>query len=146
MTQAALLLLLAAAATGCGSFGAPSPTPGGFSELVAALVSRGAAITDQVAGDAGCSDPTLVGNAVRFDVRMPGSAASVPVFTFRWRRAADYQAAAGSFGQCVAAFGGAHPGATITAIEASPWRAFGLDWSSVLEETVRDALHEAGGR
>ena len=136
-----LLLVLGA----CAGARAPSPTPGGFEDIVAGLVLRGATITDQVSGDAGCHDPTLYGNAVRLDVRMPGQTDSQPIHLFGWRRTSDYEAAALAFEACVESYAASHPASRITEAEAAPWRAFGPDWSAALSSAVEQSLGEASG-
>jgi hypothetical protein len=136
--------LLAGAAAGCDrNVTLPAPTAGELGDVVAALVLRGATITDQVAGDAGCSDPTLFGNAVRLDVRMPGAATSAPVYVLRWKRAADYDAAEAAFAACVAQ--SPRPPDAVTTVAVSPWRAYGPDWPDALRDAVSAALTEAGG-
>jgi hypothetical protein len=106
---------------------------------------RGAAITDQVAGDTGCSDPSLVGNAVRLDVRMPGESASSPVYIFRWRRESDFDAAASSFATCIADFTQRTAAPRVDQDDADLWRAYGPNWSPSLRDAVAAAIHQAGG-
>ena len=141
--RAAGSLLVVLALVGCSGVTTPTPPPGGFQDIVASLVLRGATITDQVAGDAGCTDPTLYGNALRLDVQMPGDAGSRPVHLLGWRRPGDYDAAGPAFAACLATYDAADPASEVTTVEAPPWRAFGRDWSAELRSAVEQALMEA---
>lgn len=138
-------LLLAAATYGCGSFGAPAPTPGGFSDVVAALVQRGVTIHEHVSGDDGCGRVELHDNAARLTVSTTDDATRRDIYLFRWRRATDFDGAVQSFLMCVGDFRSTRPGAVVAVVEQRPWRAFGADWPGTLEQGVRDALREAGG-
>ena len=140
LTLSAVLLVC-----GCSAFVAPSPSAGEMGDVVGALVLRGATITDQVGGDAGCSEPTLHSNAVRLDVRMPGESASVPVYLFRWKDRADYDAARSVFDSCVTEFGAANAAPDMSSVGVAPWRAYGPNWSAALNVAVNDALTQAAG-
>jgi hypothetical protein len=141
VAAAAVALLLA----GCGAFSAPSPTAGEMGDLVAGLVRRGATITEQVGGDAGCPDANLYGNAVRYDLRGPGEVDTVPIYLLRWKSDATFTATQTDFDACVESFKKAHPGTTITRYEDAPWRAYGPDWSTTVQTLVETAVHEAAG-
>jgi hypothetical protein len=132
-------------ATGCGAFGAPSPTPAGLNELVSALVLHGVTIHEQVSGDDGCPRVDLHDNATRLTVSVADDATQRDVYVFRWRRAADYDAAAQTFFPCATDFRSSRPGTELAVIEQPPWRAFGADWSDTLEQALRNSLQEAGG-
>lgn len=127
---AACLMLLAAA---CGPGAMPPPSAPEYAEVVAALVLRGARVTTQVGGDAGCDEPALSDNAVRLDVVM-GGAPAVPVYLFQWRRGPDFEAEADEFARCAAATSAS------SVVEHVPWRAHGRGWSTSLEQAVRAAL------
>ena len=149
MRRLALLdvcVLVAVIASGCGYLSASPAAGGGMDDIVAALVVRGAAISDQVAGDPGCSDRSLFSNAVRLDVRMPAEALSSPVYIFGWRRQSDYDAASSAFTNCVSEFGERTGAERIDQIGVSPWRAYGPDWPPALKDAVSAALTEAAGR
>ena len=146
-TVPALLALIAALlVSACSAFAAPSPSAGEMGDVVSALVLRGGTITDQVGGDTGCSEATLHSNAVRLDVRMPGESASQPVYLFRWKNQADYDAAESVFSSCLAQFGQVSGSATaVSTVGVAPWRAYGPDWSAALKLAVNDALMQAAG-
>jgi hypothetical protein len=139
------LVALVGLVVGCASNGIPAATPAGMDDLVAALVVRGASITDQVAGDAGCADRTLIGNAVRLDVRMSDEDAVSPVYVFRWRRVADFDAAAAPFADCVAEFGQRTGAEHMDQVSHTLWRAYGPNWPARLRDAVNAALLQAGG-
>lgn len=131
--------------TGCGVFTAPSPTAGEIGDLVAGLVRRGATITDQVSGDAGCADSSLFGNSVRYDVSMAADPAPVPVYVLRWKSQQTFDGSAAAFNACISAFKQAHPSEGVTVYEDSPWRAYGPGWSDNLRSVVEQAVHDAAG-
>jgi len=130
---------------GCGVFVAPSPTAGEMGDLVSGLVLRGATITDQVSGDAGCPDPTLIGNAIRYDLRMATESTTVSVYVLRWNTQQTFDANEPAFQACVTQFEQAHPGATVTTYEDSPWRVFGSGWSPAATGAIEQAVHAAAG-
>ena len=140
-----LVVLMALFIGGCGVFVAPSPTAGEIGDVVAGLVRRGATITDQVSGDAGCSDSSLFGNAVRYDVRLGATAATSPVYVFGWKSQQTFDANAQAFQSCVDSYKQAHPDESVTTYEDSPWRAYGSNWSSDLTDAVKLAVHAAAG-
>lgn len=130
---------------GCGAFVAPpQPTAGDFTDVVGSLVRRNITVTDQVAGDPGCTDSSLYSNAVRYDVRPAGDSGSYSVFVFGWKSQATFDAAKASFDSCVQKHSEAS-GAPIETVEHLPWRAYGSGWSAALRDAVDAALTEAGG-
>jgi hypothetical protein len=134
------------ALAGCGAFTAPSPTAREMADIVAGFVRRGVTVTDQVGGDAGCADPTLFGNAVRYDVRLPSDQRTVPVYVFRWKSQATFDASAAAFAACGSAFHQAHPElGELSTYEDSPWRVFGAGWSPTLRGIVQQSVHDAAG-
>jgi hypothetical protein len=135
-----LLLLLSVALAGCGARGRPTPIPGDLGQVINALVLRGATITAQVSGDAGCSVPDLRNNAIRYDVLMPDETAAAPVYVFNWYRPTDFEAGASSFDQCVSEHRAAHPASDVATVASPPWRAYGRDWSPALRTAVDEAL------
>jgi ABC-type glycerol-3-phosphate transport system substrate-binding protein len=144
---ARILAALAAviALAGCGVFVAPSPTAGEMGDLVSALVLRGVTITDQVSGDAGCSDPSLFGNAIRYDARMAGETATVPIYVLRWNSQQTFDANEPAFQACVAQFQQAHPGVNLLTFEDSPWRVYSAAPSSLLRGAIVEAVTAVAG-
>ena len=143
----ASLVVVAALVTGCGVFVAPAqPTPGELTDIVNALVLRNMTITDQVAGDAGCSDSSIYSNAVRYDVSMAGETGSHPVFVFGWKSQATFDAAKAAFDACVENYSLTnHVESLYVLDDHAPWRAYGPGWPIGLRDAVNEALVAAGG-
>src|SRR5687767_6690367 len=119
--------------------GQPAATPGGFGEVVSALVLHGVSVHEQVSGDDGCPRVELHDNAARLTVSLADEPVRRDVYLFRWRRATDFDVAVQSFFMCVTDFRSNHPGAVIEAVEQRPWRAYGADWSVPLKQAITDA-------
>ena len=111
--------------------------------LLAEMSAHGLSVRDNVAGDPGCGQPSLRDNASRLTIQLAGEPAAYTVFLFRWRRPADFDAAAADFGACVAEF--SQVGTAVSTLEHSPWRAFGPNWSAALEAALDDSLAGAAG-
>jgi hypothetical protein len=139
------LVALAALVVGCGVFVAPAPTPAEMDDVISNLVLRGVTVHDLVSGDTGCSIPTLQGNAVHMEISLETDSSIQTVYLLRWRRASDFAGSSQEFADCVAQYQAAHPGQTISQLEANPWRAYGPAWTPVLRDTLLDALHASGG-
>ena len=139
MRVAWFLVVAVLTVVACGPDAMPRPSPNEFPEVVSGLVRRGATITTQVAGDAGCPQETLNDNAVRLDVAMPGSPATA-VYLFRWRRAPDFEAEASAYAACLTDVRARNAGVELSSFERSPWRAYGVGWSSTLRSAVDEAI------
>lgn len=133
------VLLTVALAAACGGQ-APTPSPGGFSDVIAQLVLRGVTVQEHVSGDDGCPRVELHDNAARLTVSIGEDATRQDVYLFRWRREADYLASVSSFFMCVTDFRSQAPGGVIDVVESSPWRAFGTGWSDQLETAIRESI------
>lgn len=142
----ACLLMLLALVAGCGGAALPSPTPQSVTSVLEALALRGATIRQAISGDAGCPAVTaLQGNALRLAVTLEGSDQDQDVYLFRWRRPAHFDQAATEFERCLADYGASNPQIDVHALELSPWRAFGPNWSTELRRVVEESLRAAGG-
>lgn len=143
-------LVLAALAAACGaiSYSAPPHAPESFPEIASQLGRFGVDVEDWVAGDAGCTDPGLVGalgpTAIRFDVRGLDQPApiTVRIYIFRdreaWqRRRADVETCVGEWADNPASF---------EFVDRSPYVLAGPGpWAPEFEAAVRNALVEAAG-
>ncbi len=138
----ALVILMVAA---CGQFVAPSSTPGSMDYVIANLVLRGATVHRLVSGDAGCPTSELHDNAISLEVALFNQSALHQVYLLRWRRPADFDAAAAAFADCVAEYQALHPGATVSTLESAPWRAYGPTWNEMLRSILDEALRATGG-
>jgi hypothetical protein len=134
--------LAAALLVGCYGTTVPSYNPGDASQLVAAVTRRGVTVTATVSGDSACPDPELTGNALHLTVTDP--AASVPrdvyVYIFRQK---TWDASKAQVDACQAAYGSAHPGATIERLDIPIYRVLGADWSPGLRAAIQAAVTEA---
>jgi hypothetical protein len=138
-------ILVLALVVACG--GAPSATfsAGDLTAVQEALALRGATVLRATSGDAGCQESDLHSNVVRLDLRLDGNHGEQQVYLFRWRRPAQFEAAAEPFADCVRSFASSAGGETPVTLEVPPWRAYGTAWSDELRLTLEDALRAAGG-
>jgi hypothetical protein len=124
---------------------AATPVPPDDSQgVLRAIARRGVTFEGAIAGETGCADPTLAGNAIVFQARLGGAAAR-PVYLFRFRNRRAWEASAAAVDQCLeryAAQAGRPPG-SIARIDVSPYRAFGPGWEPELETLLGEALAEA---
>jgi hypothetical protein len=124
----------------------PTPTPGDMGAVLAGLALGGATVHQQVSGDAGCPGSELHSNAARLSLSLAGEEQRYEVFLFRWRRPADFAAAAPAFADCIDAYAALTSGDVfIDGLEIEPWRAYGPEWSEELRATLENALRAAGG-
>lgn len=145
MKRLSALLLSALLLVGCGVFVAPSPTPKEMDDVIAQLVLRDVTIHTLVSGDAGCPGSSLHSNGVHMEVAIGAQSALHTIFLLRWRQPSDFAAATQEFVDCVAEYAAAHPGNTMSQVEADPWRAYGPGWTEQLQTILLDALHASGG-
>jgi len=114
--------------------------------VLSALVLRGATIRQVVSGDAGCPGSSLHSNAARIDLTLHAGA-DHSVYLFRWRRPADFGAAADAFADCAAQHVAQSPAAAADVVEVPPWRAYGTGWTrelnTILHEVLRTATNTA---
>jgi hypothetical protein len=139
--------LIAIAATlliGCSGTSMPPPSPGNMDDVIAAFVRRDVTVHRVISGDAGCPSQPLHDNAVHLEVAVGAQSALKHVYLFRWRKPADFAAAAGAFDDCVAEYSAANPGAQVTPLHLAPWRAYG-PWDPQLRSIVEGALRANGG-
>jgi hypothetical protein len=137
-------LLVALLVAGCGT-AVPTATPQDMTGVLSALVLRGVAIRQVVGGDTGCPNSPLHSNAARIDLNLEGNGRDQQVYLFRWRRTADYDAAAEGFAECVAQHAARSTPPAVEVVEVRPWRAYGSGWSRELTSLVREALQAAAG-
>jgi hypothetical protein len=139
-----LVLVLGVIVAACVG-GSASPSPGGFQEVFEALARRGATVTRIVSGDTGCADPTLVGNAVSFHLRLDdGVDREVHLFGFRDGAALD--AAEPRLDECMRQFLAKKPSAEPPgAVGVGPFYAFASQWSESAGDALGAALGEAVG-
>ena len=146
LRQLAAPVVLAIGVAACaGGTASPRPSVGDLSAVLGALALRGATIHDQVSGDPGCADSDLHRNAVRLSLSVAGDPAIHEVYLFRWRRPADFAAAAAPFAACVADHASGAATASVQSMEVPPWRAYGAGWPPTLRTALGEALRAVGG-
>ena len=138
------LALLFGLLSGCGGAALPSPTARSVVNVLEGLALLGATIRQAVSGDAGCAVAPLYGNAVRLVLTLDGSAEPHEIHLFRWRRQAQYEAAAADFADCLDEYRASAEG-EVEVLELAPWRAFGRGWNDDLSIVLEEALRAAGG-
>ena len=138
------LALLFGLLVGCGSAAPPSATPPSVVNVLEGLALRGATIRQAVSGDTGCDVAPLRGNAVRLVLTLDETAEQHEIHLFRWRRQAQYDAAAADFAACVEEYRAASEGG-VEVLELAPWRAFGQGWDDELSVVLEESLRAAGG-
>jgi hypothetical protein len=139
-----LIAIAAALLIGCSGTSMPPPSPGNMDDVIAAFVRRGVTVHRIVSGDAGCPSQPLHDNAVHLEVAVGAQSALKHVYLFRWRKPADFAAAADAFGRCVVEYSASNPGAEATQLHLAPWRAYG-PWDPQLRSIVEGALRANGG-
>jgi cytochrome c556 len=143
----ALVALLALAA--CGGE-RPGPTPADRQGIFEELARRGGTVSEIVAGDPGCRDPDLAGNAVRFSLTVPDTSKAAHVYLFTFKNRPFFERAKPAVDACQGAFEArsARTGGPVERIDVSPYRAFGDGWSPglriFLEATMRAVAGDGG--
>lgn len=126
----------------CGT--APTPTPGEMVDVLNELAAHGATVRDVIAGDTGCSEPSLHDNGTRLQLTLASESRDYTVFLFRWRRPSDYDAAAASFSLCVSEFAQRlSSSVSVNVVDVSPWRAYGPGWTPTLHDALQQSLAAA---
>lgn len=141
---AALLLGGAAGACGAISFSPPPHAPESFPEIVSQLGRFGVEAENWVAGDAGCSDPTLGPTAIRFDARGLDQPTPITMRIYIFRNRDAWERRRADVDRCVAEW--AEDPASLEFVDRSPYVLAGPGpWGSEFEDAVRKALGEASG-
>ncbi len=141
---AALLLAGVAGACGAISSSAPPHAPESFPEIASQLGRFGVEVADWVAGDAGCSDPTLGPTAIRFDVRGLDQASPITVRIYIFRDRETWERRRADVDTCVAEW--AEVPASFEFVDRSPYVLAGPGpWPAEFKAAVSRALEEAAG-
>ncbi|HET7677084.1 MAG TPA: hypothetical protein VFK38_04460 [Candidatus Limnocylindrales bacterium] len=117
----------------------PGPTPADREGVLEELARRGAAIQSAVAGDPGCPDPGLTGNALRVTLLLPGDSTPRQLYLFVFRHRSAFEAAADAVTACARAL------AAGEAIAVSPYRALVPGGSEAALQFVRESLVAVAG-
>lgn len=117
----AVLVLAAMVVAGCSALQgqAPEPTPLDFGGIAGQIALQGIAVDRPIAGDAGCTDPTLIATAVGLDVSGLGVASPLRARIYIFGSKAAYDRRRADVDTCVAAWA-TDPG-TVEFVDASPF-------------------------
>jgi hypothetical protein len=117
----ALLLAALFLLSGCAAFrgATPEPTPLDFPGIAGQLALHGIEVGSPIAGDAGCTDATLIPTAIGFDAAGLDQAATVRVRVYIFRNRETYERRRPDVDACVAAW--ATDPATVEFVDASPY-------------------------
>jgi hypothetical protein len=138
--------LLALLLAGCGTRVAdlPAPSPANFPSIASLLGDAGITVTDQVSGDAGCKDSTLVSTAIGFTASGLDQLAPVRIHIYIFADAATWTRLADSVTQCAQSF--VTDPETYESISPSPYVLDGQGpWGAQFRTTLRDVLTTAAG-
>jgi hypothetical protein len=144
--RAALLLLAAVGAAGCGTIArsAPPATAAPFPAIASQLSLHGIRVTGIVSGDAGCPDANLGKTAIGFDAVGLDQATPVRLHVYIFRDRATYERVRGSVDQCAASF--VTDPDTFESVETSPYVVAGQGpWGTTFKDNIRAAITEAAG-
>jgi len=121
LQRAALVLTAVFLLSGCAAFrgATPAPTPLDFPGIAGQLALHGIAVGSPIAGDAGCTDATLIPTAIGFDAAGLDQAATVRVRVYIFRNRETYERRRPDVDTCVAAW--ATDPATLEFVDASPF-------------------------
>ena len=97
----------------------PDPTPLDFPGVAGQIALQGITVDRPIAGDAGCSDPTLIATAVGLDVSGLGVTTPLRARVYLFGSTAAYDRRRADVDTCVAAW--ATDPATVEFVDASPF-------------------------
>jgi hypothetical protein len=142
----ALSCALAILIAGCGlvSRTPPAPTPADFLGISGAFFARGIAVSQVVAGDAGCADAGLAKTAISFRASGLDQATPVAVYLYIFGSRASYQKLRAAVDACAASYI-TDPGAFVS-IDASPFVIVSQGpWGPQFTAAIRQGLTQAAG-
>ncbi len=142
----ALCLVFAMTAAGCKALAdtPPPPTPADFAGIVSFLAAEGISVDQVRTGDAGCSDPKLVGPAISLRASGVDQATPVPVHLYIFANAASYEKLRSNVDACSAAY--VTDRSAYEAVDSAPYVAAGQGpWGPGFVAALRTALGKAAG-
>lgn len=132
--------------SGCGlvSRTPPAPTPADFLGISGAFGARGIAVSQVVAGDAGCPDQGLAKTAISFRASGLDQAAPVAVYLYIFGSRASYQKLRTAVDTCAASYI-TDPEAFVS-IDAQPFVIVSQGpWAPKFSAAIRQGLTQAAG-
>jgi hypothetical protein len=140
------VVLLPSLTVACYSFAEPSLRPGDSRDVMDALARRGVVISDVMAGESACDDPSLIANALHLVAVGPDDPDPRDVFLYLFR-VRGWEDSAEAVDACQDAYAeSVDGGALVRRVDVPTYRAFGADWSNGLTEAIHDALEEASAQ
>lgn len=146
LAVAALAVVAAICAAGCGTISTspPAPTPADFQGIATELTKQRIAIDDLVSGDAGCTDPVLVPTAIGLTARGLDQATPVRIYLYIFRNRDAFERLRASVDGCARSF--VTDPETLETVEQSPFVAAGQGpWAPQFEAAIRSALRISAG-
>src|SRR6478735_2094353 len=144
--DAALLVLVVIALTGCGGLIGTEPpaTPTDFPGLTGRMKLAGIVLDDWVSGDAGCADPDLVPASISFDASGLDQETPVKVYLYVFRNRDAWERHRDAIGPCAQSW--VTDPQTYEEIQESPYVVAGQGpWAPDFEAAVRSVLATAAG-
>jgi hypothetical protein len=137
----AVLFLAAACAS---TTGTPAPTPGDIEAIAAGLAHQGIAISNVVAGDSGCADPSLTGTAISFQASGADQAAPVTIHLYSFRSRDVFAGRQDAVNACARSY--VSDPATYEVVAVSPYIAAGQGpWAPAFKAALEQGLTQAAG-
>ena len=144
MLAALALLAVALSVGGCYGDSGPGPTPGEMDDVIANIVLQDTTVLHLTSGDPGCQTLSLHDNALHLTVAIDAQSASHEIYLLRWKNQRAFDAALADFAACVSEFTSGNPSASLSQLDAYPWRAYGPGWTPQLKTILANALTAAG--
>jgi hypothetical protein len=140
------MLIGAILSVGCESL-RPVATPADAPSIFQDLARRGGSVTDIVAGETGCGDQGLVGNAIRFRLEVGAMREPATVHLFLFRNRSTFEGAADAVERCRKSYAATDPGASggVESVAVGTYRAFGAGWSPELRTMLESTLADFAG-
>jgi len=142
----AFAIAVALAVAGCRALAdtPPPPTPADFAGIVSFLAAEGIAVDQVRTGDAGCTDPKLVGPAISLDASGLDQASPVPLHLYIFADAPAYERLRSNVDACSASY--VTDPSTYEAVDTVPFVAAGQGpWAAGFTAALRSALGKAAG-
>jgi hypothetical protein len=142
---AAALILATSSLGRCSVAGSPpAPTPGDIETVAAKLAQQGIAISDVVAGDAGCADQRLAGPAISFRASGLDQGVPVKVYLYSFRSRSVFEARRDAVDACARSY--VSDPASYENLATSPYVVAGQGpWATAFKSHLLEGLTAAAG-
>lgn len=141
---ASALVAIAVSACGAISTSPPAPTPADFGGIASELAREGVAVSDVVAGDAGCPDRELIPTAIAVDAVGLDQVQPVRIYLYIFRNRASFEKLRASIDTCARSF--VTDPESFESVEQTPYVVAGQGpWAPRFEAAIRHGLEVAAG-